>query len=58
MVKDTLTTFNKREHRIEMPHSCFQVMAQDCTEELKFIVLLKRDQSKKENWIYVKIDNV
>ncbi|KAM8874646.1 vitellogenin-2-like [Spinachia spinachia] len=58
MVKDTLTTFNKREHRIEMPHSCFQVMAQDCTDELKYIVLLKRDETQKEKWVHVKINNV
>lgn len=41
-----------------MPHSCYQVLAQDCTSELKFMVLLKRDQTAEQNEINVKIENM
>ncbi|XP_075341563.1 vitellogenin-2-like isoform X4 [Odontesthes bonariensis] len=58
MFKDTLITFNKRKYKTEMPHSCYQVLAQDCTSELKFMVLLKRDQPQEENMINVKIENI
>lgn len=55
MAKDTVTTFNNRKFKNEMPHSCYQVLAQDCTQELKFIVLLKRDQTQEQNLINIKI---
>lgn len=55
MVRDTLITFNNRKFKNNMPHSCYQVLAQDCTSELKFIVLLKRDQTQEQNQINVKI---
>lgn len=58
MVDQTLTTFNHRKMRNEMPHSCYQVLAQDCTSELKFIVLLKRDQMQQQSQINVKIANM
>lgn len=53
-VRDTLTTFNSRRYRNEIPLSCYQVLAQDCTDELKFMVLLKRDHIE-QNHINVKI---
>lgn len=37
-----------------MPQSCYQILAQDCTDELKFIVLWKRDEFN-QNYINVKI---
>uniref|UniRef100_A0A8C3AJW8 Phosvitin n=1 Tax=Cyclopterus lumpus TaxID=8103 RepID=A0A8C3AJW8_CYCLU len=55
---DKLTTFNNNELRVEVPQSCFQVLAQDCTEQLKFIVMLKRDEVKKQNQIHVEIENL
>nr|SOX60631.1 vitellogenin Ab [Solea senegalensis] len=58
LVKDTLITFNNRKLKNEMPHSCYQVLAQDCTKELKFIVLLKRDQMQQQNQISLKIANI
>ncbi|XP_072245542.1 vitellogenin-2-like [Leuresthes tenuis] len=58
MFKDKLITFNKRQYKTEMPHSCYQVLVQDCTSELKFMVLLKRDQPQEENAINVKIENI
>lgn len=58
MVKDTVTTFNNRKYKNEMPHACYQVLAQDCTPEVKFIVLLKRDETQEQNQINVKIANM
>ncbi|XP_070687930.1 vitellogenin-2-like [Pempheris klunzingeri] len=58
MDKDTVITFNNRKYKNEIPHSCYQVLAQDCTPELKFIVLLKRDQTQEQNQITVKIENI
>ncbi|XP_060934605.1 vitellogenin-2-like [Limanda limanda] len=58
MTKDKVITFNNRTYKNEMPHSCYQVLAQDCSPELKFIVLLKRDQSQEQNEINVKIANL
>ncbi|KAM7387895.1 hypothetical protein PAMP_024106 [Pampus punctatissimus] len=55
--RDTLTTFNNRKYRNEMPLSCYQVLAQDCTEELKFIILLKKDHFE-QNHINVKIADI
>ncbi|XP_028259820.1 vitellogenin-2-like isoform X2 [Parambassis ranga] len=58
LIKDTVITFNNRKFKNEMPHSCYQVLAQDCTPELKFIVLLKRDQAQEQNQINVKIADI
>uniref|UniRef100_A0A7N9AXN3 Vitellogenin-2-like n=1 Tax=Mastacembelus armatus TaxID=205130 RepID=A0A7N9AXN3_9TELE len=58
MIKDTVTTFNSRKYKNEMPHACYQVLAQDCTPELKFIVLLKRDQAQEQNQVNVKIAKI
>ncbi|XP_034002721.1 vitellogenin-2-like [Trematomus bernacchii] len=58
LVKDRLVTFNNRRYKMEMPLSCYQVLAQDCTSELKFIVLLKRDQAQGQNLINVKIADI
>lgn len=58
MVGDTLTTFNNRKLEIKMPLSCYQVLAQDCTIELKFMVLLKKDRASEENHINVKISDM
>ena len=53
---NTLTTFNNRKYKSDMPLSCYQVVAQDCTQELKFTVLLKKDND--QNHISVKISNM
>uniref|UniRef100_A0A7N6AEE7 Phosvitin n=1 Tax=Anabas testudineus TaxID=64144 RepID=A0A7N6AEE7_ANATE len=58
MVKDKLITFNNRKYKNEMPHSCYQILAQDCSPELKFLVLLRRDQTQEQNQITVKIANI
>ncbi|CAJ1060689.1 vitellogenin-1-like [Xyrichtys novacula] len=55
--RDTLTTFNSRKYKNEMPLSCYQVLAQDCTDELKFMVLLKKDHIE-QNHINVKIADI
>uniref|UniRef100_A0A3Q4BUV4 Uncharacterized protein n=1 Tax=Mola mola TaxID=94237 RepID=A0A3Q4BUV4_MOLML len=55
--QDTLTTFNSRRYKAEMPLSCYHVLAQDCTDELKFIVLLKKDHVEQKH-INVKIADI
>lgn len=37
-----------------MPLSCYQVLAQDCTDEMKFTVLIKNDHVEQKH-INVKI---
>lgn len=58
MDKDTLTTFNNRKYKSEMPLSCYQVLAQDCTKEHKFMVLLQKNPTNEQNDMNVKIANV
>ena len=55
IVNDKVTTFNKRIFKNQMPESCPQVLAQDCTEDMKFIVLLKKDLASSNKQINVKI---
>lgn len=55
VLRDKILTFNKRSIKPELPHSCAQVLAQDCSQELKFLVLLKRDNAQDKNQINVKI---
>jgi hypothetical protein len=50
-----VTTFNHRIFKNQMPESCSQVLAQDCTEDLKFIVLLKKDLASNKKQINVNI---
>ncbi|XP_041913753.1 vitellogenin-like isoform X4 [Alosa sapidissima] len=58
MIRDTLTTFNNRKYKNEMPLSCYQVLAQDCTPELKFIVLMKKDQISEQKDLSVKVSDI
>ncbi|ROL40725.1 Vitellogenin [Anabarilius grahami] len=58
MMQDTITTFNNRRYKNEMPISCYQVLAQDCTPELKFVVLLKKDEESEENRLNVKLADI
>lgn len=51
---NTLTTFNNKKLKNEMPSNCYQVLAQDGTDELKFIVLLRKDRTEQKQ-ISVKI---
>lgn len=52
---DKIVTFNNWIIKAELPHSCNQVLAQDCSQELKFLVLLKRDEVQRQNLVNVKI---
>ncbi|MEQ2219118.1 hypothetical protein XENOCAPTIV_012865 [Xenoophorus captivus] len=55
--EDTLYTFNNRSYKDKMPSSCYKVAAQDCTDELKFMVLLRKDSSEQHH-INVKISEI
>lgn len=46
-VQNLLTTFNNIKYEPQMPLSCYQILVQDCTPELKFIVTLKNDIEQK-----------
>lgn len=54
---DTLRTFNNRRYKNKMPESCYQVIAQDCTEELKFMVLQMKDATEQYH-LNVKIADI
>ncbi|XP_061152871.1 vitellogenin 2 [Syngnathus typhle] len=58
VIKDTVVTFNNRKFKAELPNSCSLVLAQDSTNEAKFIVLLKRDQEHDQNMLIVKIADI
>ncbi|KAL1251198.1 hypothetical protein QQF64_018994 [Cirrhinus molitorella] len=58
MMQDTITTFNNRRYKSEMPISCYQVLAQDCTTELKFAVLLKKDEESEKKHLSVKLADI
>lgn len=55
MLKDKIITFNNGSIKPELPHSCAQVLVQDCSKDLKFLVLLKRDNAQDQNQINIKI---
>uniref|UniRef100_A0A673C8G6 Uncharacterized protein n=1 Tax=Sphaeramia orbicularis TaxID=375764 RepID=A0A673C8G6_9TELE len=53
-VTNKLRTFNDVMFTNHMATACYQILAQDCTPELRFIVLLKKD-ARDNNYITVKI---
>lgn len=55
MLTNKIVTFNNYIIKAELPHSCNQILAQDCSRELKFLVLLKRDEVQAQNLINVMI---
>ncbi|KAJ3599338.1 hypothetical protein NHX12_033301 [Muraenolepis orangiensis] len=58
LVNDKLTTFNQRVYKNQMPESCYQVLAQDCTADQKFLVLLKKDPALNNKQINVQIADI
>ncbi|NXN97023.1 VIT2 protein, partial [Rhinopomastus cyanomelas] len=40
--QNTITTFNRVEFNYSMPAKCYHVLVQDCSPELKFLVMIKR----------------
>ncbi|OXB55466.1 hypothetical protein ASZ78_012898 [Callipepla squamata] len=40
--QNTITTFNGVEFNYSMPANCYHILAQDCSPELKFLVMMKR----------------
>ncbi|NXN38052.1 VIT2 protein, partial [Rhinoptilus africanus] len=40
--QNTITTFNGVEFNYSMPTNCYHVLVQDCSPELKFLVVMKR----------------
>uniref|UniRef100_A0A673BW88 Uncharacterized protein n=1 Tax=Sphaeramia orbicularis TaxID=375764 RepID=A0A673BW88_9TELE len=56
-VTNKLRTFNDVMFTNHMATACYQILAQDCTPELRFIVLLKKD-ARDNNYITVKIADI
>lgn len=40
--QNMITTFNGVEFNYSMPANCYHILAQDCSPELKFLVMIKR----------------
>ncbi|XP_027754198.1 vitellogenin-2-like [Empidonax traillii] len=40
--QNTITTFNGVEFNYSMPANCYHILVQDCSPELKFLVMMKR----------------
>ncbi|NWS75189.1 VIT2 protein, partial [Crotophaga sulcirostris] len=40
--QNTITTFNGVEFNYSMPANCYHILVQDCSSELKFLVMMKR----------------
>uniref|UniRef100_A0A672JKA2 Uncharacterized protein n=1 Tax=Salarias fasciatus TaxID=181472 RepID=A0A672JKA2_SALFA len=53
--QDKVRTFNGNSFSSDIPHLCPQILSQDCTAELKFMVLLKKDQATNQYEVNVKI---
>uniref|UniRef100_A0A672JK11 Uncharacterized protein n=1 Tax=Salarias fasciatus TaxID=181472 RepID=A0A672JK11_SALFA len=51
----SVRTFNGNSFSSDIPHLCPQILSQDCTAELKFMVLLKKDQATNQYEVNVKI---
>ncbi|KAF7665906.1 hypothetical protein LDENG_00127010 [Lucifuga dentata] len=58
LTESTVTTFNGKKFEHQIPDSCYQVLAQDCTPELKFMVLLKKDIINEQKQITIKIADI
>ncbi|NXS43064.1 VIT2 protein, partial [Balaeniceps rex] len=46
--QNTITTFNGVEFNYSMPANCYHVLVQDCSPELKFLVMMKRLEESPE----------
>ncbi|XP_010210304.1 PREDICTED: vitellogenin-2-like [Tinamus guttatus] len=46
--QNTITTFNGVEFNHSMPANCYHVLAQDCSPELKFLVMMKRSDESDD----------
>ncbi|XP_010084431.1 PREDICTED: vitellogenin-2-like [Pterocles gutturalis] len=46
--QSTITTFNGVEFNYSMPANCYHVLVQDCSPELKFLVMMKRPEESTD----------
>ncbi|NXD82022.1 VIT2 protein, partial [Halcyon senegalensis] len=53
--QNTITTFNGVEFNYSMPANCYHVLVQDCSPELKFLVMMKRLESAALTAINIKL---
>ncbi|XP_043079840.1 vitellogenin [Puntigrus tetrazona] len=57
-IRNTLTTFNHNKYNYEVPLSCYLVVAQDCTSEYKFTVLMKKDNVFENEDLTIKVADI
>ncbi|NXG26139.1 VIT2 protein, partial [Grallaria varia] len=58
VLQNTITTFNGVEFHYSMPVDCYHVLVQDCSPELKFLVMMKRlEESADLTAINVRLAN-
>ncbi|XP_075615918.1 vitellogenin-2-like [Balearica regulorum gibbericeps] len=48
VLQNTITTFNGVEFNYSMPANCYHVLVQDCSPELKFLVMIKRPEESAD----------
>ncbi|KAI7791431.1 putative vitellogenin [Triplophysa rosa] len=58
MIRNTVTTFNNKQYKYEAPYSCYQVLAQDCTPEHKFMVLMRKDNVSEHEHLNINVANI
>ncbi|NWH20510.1 VIT2 protein, partial [Grus americana] len=46
--QNTITTFNGVEFNYSMPANCYHVLVQDCSPELKFLVMIRRPEESAD----------
>ncbi|EMP27370.1 Vitellogenin-2 [Chelonia mydas] len=46
--QNMITTFNEVEFNYSMPANCYHVLAQDCSPELKFLVMMKKAEESAD----------
>nr|AGO64301.1 vitellogenin A [Pomatoschistus minutus] len=51
-----IRSFNDKSHRSPSSTSCYQLLAQECTDNVRFAVLMKKDP-RNNNMVNVKIDS-
>uniref|UniRef100_A0A7M4G216 Vitellogenin-2-like n=1 Tax=Crocodylus porosus TaxID=8502 RepID=A0A7M4G216_CROPO len=52
---DNITTFNGVEFNYSMPANCYHILAQDCSPELKFLVMIKNSEESDLKELNIKL---
>lgn len=52
---NNITTFNGVEFNYSMPANCYHILAQDCSPELKFLVMIKNPEESDLKEMNIKL---